>query len=171
MKNKFNIATIISCSLVIVVLAVMFFVTPDNAMSQKENRTLTQLPSFSMDRLFSGEYTGELATYINDQFPERDAFVSAKAYSELALGKRENNGIIYAENDILIARDIINDNRLNENLQAIKEFEKVFAEAFNSGKPAIIDARVDIDEMVLPMVPGGKPVYAQIMELSKEMMD
>lgn len=52
-----------------------------------------------------------------------------------------------------------------------KEFEKVFAEAFNSGKPAIIDARVDIDEMVLPMVPGGKPVYAQIMELSKEMMD
>ena len=52
-----------------------------------------------------------------------------------------------------------------------KEFEKVFAEAFKSGKAAIIDARVDKDEMVLPMVPGGKPIYNMIMELSKEMMD
>lgn len=52
-----------------------------------------------------------------------------------------------------------------------KEFEKVFAEAFTSGKAAIIDARVDKDEMVLPMVPGGKPIYNMIMELSKEMMD
>ena len=52
-----------------------------------------------------------------------------------------------------------------------KEFEKFFAEAFKSGKAAIIDARVDKDEMVLPMVPGGKPIYNMIMELSKEMMD
>ena len=51
-----------------------------------------------------------------------------------------------------------------------KEFEKVFKEAFESGKPAIIDARVDKDEMVLPMVPGGKPIYNMIMELSKEIM-
>ena len=51
-----------------------------------------------------------------------------------------------------------------------KEFEKVFKEAFESGKPAIIDARVDKDEMVLPMVPGGKPIYNMIMELSKEII-
>ena len=52
-----------------------------------------------------------------------------------------------------------------------KEFAKAFDEAFKSGKAAIIDARVDKDEMVLPMVPGGKPIYNMIMELSKEMMD
>ena len=52
-----------------------------------------------------------------------------------------------------------------------KEFEKVFDEAFKSGKAAIIDARVDKDEMVLPMVPGGSPIFNMIMELSKEMMD
>lgn len=50
------------------------------------------------------------------------------------------------------------------------EFEKVFKKAFDSKKPAIIDARVDRDEMVLPMVPGGKPIYSMIMELSKEVM-
>ena len=51
-----------------------------------------------------------------------------------------------------------------------KEFAKVFDEAFKSGKAAIIDARVDKDEMVLPMVPGGKPIYNMILELSKEVM-
>ena len=52
-----------------------------------------------------------------------------------------------------------------------KEFEKVFTEAFKSKKPCVIDARVDIDEMVLPMVPGGKPIYDMIMSLSEEVMN
>ena len=52
-----------------------------------------------------------------------------------------------------------------------KQFEKAFASAFKSGKPAIVEVTVDKDEMVLPMVPGGKPIYNMIMELSKEMMD
>ncbi len=51
------------------------------------------------------------------------------------------------------------------------EFEKVFKEAFNSKKPCVIDAKVDIDEMVLPMVPGGKPIYNMIMELSPDVMN
>lgn len=50
------------------------------------------------------------------------------------------------------------------------EFAKVFDEAFKSGKPAVIDAKVDKDEMVLPMVPGGKPIFNMILELSKEVM-
>ena len=51
------------------------------------------------------------------------------------------------------------------------EFAKVFEKAFKSGKPAVIDAKVDIDEMVLPMVPGGKPIYNQIMSVSKELQN
>ena len=52
-----------------------------------------------------------------------------------------------------------------------KEFAKVFDEAFKSQKPAVIDAKVDMDEMVLPMVPGGKPIFSQIMNLSEEIMN
>ena len=52
-----------------------------------------------------------------------------------------------------------------------KEFEKIFKEAFEAKKPAVIDAEVDIDEMVLPMVPGGKPIYDMIMKLSEEVMN
>ena len=52
-----------------------------------------------------------------------------------------------------------------------KEFEKVFKEAFEAKKPAVIDAEVDIDEMVLPMFPVGKPIYDMIMKLSEEVMN
>ena len=49
--------------------------------------------------------------------------------------------------------------------QTEAEFKKVFAEAFASGKAAVIDAHVDKDEMILPMVPGGCPIDKQVMDL------
>lgn len=147
MKNRLNIATIISCSLVVTVLAVMFFVTPNKTMSQKENRTLSQMPSFSVEKLFSGEYTADLATYISDQFFARDTFVSAKAYSELTLGKGENNGVIYGENDILIARDEIKDNCIKDNLQSIKDFENATGV---SVCVAVLPRSVDVFSEYLP---------------------
>ena len=48
-----------------------------------------------------------------------------------------------------------------------KEFADVFAKAFKSKKPCVIDAKVDIDELVLPMVPGGKAIYDQIMQINE----
>ena len=147
MNKKINILTAVSSALVIVVMSVMFFVTPDKTVSQKENRALSQKPSFSADKLFSGEYTADLANYISDQFPARDTFVSVKAYSELALGKGENNGVIYTSNDILIARDEIKENRLAENLEAINEFKNA------TGVPvcvAVLPRTIDVFSECLP---------------------
>jgi acetolactate synthase-1/2/3 large subunit len=45
-------------------------------------------------------------------------------------------------------------------------FEAVLDRAFKvlrQGKPALIEAVIDMDEMVLPMVPGGTPIDEQIM--------
>lgn len=39
-----------------------------------------------------------------------------------------------------------------------KEFITAFEAALASNKPAVIDSTMDIDEMVLPMVPAGKPI-------------
>ena len=44
-----------------------------------------------------------------------------------------------------------------------KNLKRFFEKAFSLHKPCIIDAKVDIDEMVLPMVPGGKPIDQPIM--------
>lgn len=45
-----------------------------------------------------------------------------------------------------------------------EEFKKTFDEALKSGKPAVIDAEIFLDEMVYPMIPPGKSVEYLIME-------
>src|SRR5574344_153214 len=45
------------------------------------------------------------------------------------------------------------------------EFKTAFDAALASGKPAVIDAKIDMDEMIFPMIPPGKPVDALIMDL------
>lgn len=147
MKNKINLITIIAATLVVVLLMTAFFALPDKAISQKENRILAQLPKFSASNLFSGEYTADLAKYISDQFPLRDGFISVKAYSELIMGKGENNGVIYAKNNTLISRDKITENRLQDNISAIKDFEKATGTKVCLG---ILPRSVDVFSEYLP---------------------
>lgn len=45
-----------------------------------------------------------------------------------------------------------------------EEFDREFKKAFESGKPCIVDARVDIDEMIYPMAIPGKPLDTMFME-------
>ena len=45
------------------------------------------------------------------------------------------------------------------------EFKKSFDAALASGKPAVIDAAIDKDEMVLPMIPPGKSVDRIMMDI------
>ena len=40
----------------------------------------------------------------------------------------------------------------------VQEFEQVFKEALESGRGCVIDAKIDIDEMVRPMVGGGEHI-------------
>ena len=46
-----------------------------------------------------------------------------------------------------------------------KEFEAAFDEALKSGKPAVIDAEIFLDEMVLPMIPPGKPIDFMMLDI------
>lgn len=45
------------------------------------------------------------------------------------------------------------------------EFKAAFDDAIRERRSALIECRIDLDEMVLPMVPGGKPVDDPIMEV------
>ena len=45
------------------------------------------------------------------------------------------------------------------------EFKKAFDDAIRERKSALIECQIDLNEMVLPMVPGGKPVDEPIMEV------
>ncbi len=46
-----------------------------------------------------------------------------------------------------------------------EEFSDVFSQALSERTPALIDCYMDIDEMVLPMVPAGKPIDELLLEI------
>ncbi len=121
MKNIFEKSIVIVSALLITALAALIIIIPDKEISQKENRTLQQLPTFTLEKLKNGDLTEQTARYLVDQFPFRDSFVSLKAYCELALLKRENNGVIYGKGGVLIPRGEIENERLEANLNSISK--------------------------------------------------
>lgn len=74
--------------------SVSFMILPDKSFSEQENRGLRTLPSFTWKKLASGVFAAEINDYFADQFPLRDALVGWKGFSEIALGKGENDGIL-----------------------------------------------------------------------------
>ena len=91
-------------------------VTPDRDFSPLENRYLAQRPELEArdfrlawpvresGDFFTGEFMADYEEYLTDQFAGRDAWIAAKALSERALGKGENNGVYLCKEDTLIAR-------------------------------------------------------------------
>ena len=77
---------------------------PDRSFSETENRNLQQLPELTEKKATSGRYMTEVERYVSDQIALRDTWVHLKAVTELLSGKRENNGIYFAEDQTLIRR-------------------------------------------------------------------
>lgn len=101
--NKFEKIAVLA--VFIAFLAVFFLlmpVMPDVAFSQQENRYLQMMPEFSLEALTEGDFTADFEAYTTDQFPFRDSWTALKARMELALGKRENNGVYYCDGGVLI---------------------------------------------------------------------
>ena len=116
MSKRYSIFLCILFCVFIGVFAVAHLALPDREFSQNENRYLEQMPTlnaedfkvnfFDMDKsgdFFSGEFMSDFETYITDQFPLRDAFMTVKAACELAVGKTVNNDVYFGENDTLFA--------------------------------------------------------------------
>lgn len=84
-------------------MLVLHLVLPDREKSEVENRTLQQVPSFSIGAVLDGSFMEETEDYIADQFPGRDGWTEGKARAEQLLGKREFHGV-YLCGDRLIAK-------------------------------------------------------------------
>jgi hypothetical protein len=120
--------TVFTFLLLIFVLAILFFILPDKAFSEQENRALQQAPKISysekpLGRLLDGSYTADIAKYYADQFPARDLFIGVKGFTEIALGKKENNSVLLAKDGYLITRPSDPDyEALEENLASVADF-------------------------------------------------
>jgi hypothetical protein len=105
-------------------VAVMAAYTPDRAFSQRENRSLAQLPPLSWKSLFSGQFMQRFEQYVDDQFPGRDHWVFLKTDLERLFGKRENNGIYFGADQFLLARYRSDASWLSRNAAAVGDFAR-----------------------------------------------
>lgn len=101
-KNAIFKAGIISAIILIFTIADM--ISGDRIFSDTENRILASKPEFSWEELFHGDYTTDYEEYVTDQFISRDKWIYIKTNTDIALQKKEINGVYLGEDNYLIEK-------------------------------------------------------------------
>lgn len=151
MKKKLYLFGIVLFLLPLFLVPVFMFISPDREFSENENRYLAQAPSLSLRGLFSGEFMEDTEKYMDDQFPLRDFWTSAKTELLLASGSREINGVYICDDGYLIERwdDTALDTELYlENLRRIEALAGRHPEIDFSFMP--VPWAGDVQEELLP---------------------
>lgn len=110
--------------LVFLIVAFAFnLFSKDKEYSESENRMLAQKPVFSFTNLANGKYMKDMEDYVTDQFFMRDKWINLKVLEDLALGKKESNGVYIGKKDYLMEIPTApNQKALDNNLDAISNF-------------------------------------------------
>lgn len=85
-------------------MALLSLLLPDKTFSPLENRNLADAPDFSWKCVFDGRFMDDAEEYISDQIALRDEWVAIRAWCERLSGKKENNGVYFADGETLISR-------------------------------------------------------------------
>ncbi|MEG1390376.1 MAG: DHHW family protein [Angelakisella sp.] len=110
------------CAFMLVVFVADMFAT-GKQFSELENRSLKQRPHFSWRSLAANEYTRKYEEFINDQFVERDRWISLKSATESLLLKVENNGVAFGAHDYLFGvKTSADEAQLDKNLGYLNRF-------------------------------------------------
>ena len=127
-------STTVLCTLIAIcfcaflfVFQVLYLLTPDKKASENENRMLQQHPSFSFSALFDGSYMKNYETYLTDQFPNRDRYISFKSRLSEWTGVRIQQNTIRAKSGRLLEQQTpVDDALLESNAEAITRFAEDF---------------------------------------------
>ncbi len=145
--KKYSLLLLFSALLLATSVADMF--VNGRRFSEMENRYLTQRPQFSLSQLFRNEYTPKYEAYINDQFVARDAWITVKSVSESALGKIENNGIVYGgEHHLFEDYRSTDERRLEQNINFISSYFEKYAGQSNFTAAIIPNSYAILDNLV-----------------------
>ena len=108
---------------------------PDRAYSPSERRALAQKPEFSAENVLDASYMADFETYLTDQFPMRDGWITAKTYAGLLLGQRETGGVYITKDHSLIELHRESDlekERILQNTETLLSFTEDMTERFGA---------------------------------------
>ncbi len=114
-------------------------VTPDRVYSEFENKKLQQKPTMTVEGIFDSSYSTTYETYINDQFPGRDLWITLKSVAEIGIGKKENNNVLYGKDAYLFEKlqiipepnnsagtNVANQMQIDRNVRFMNEFFQMY---------------------------------------------
>ena len=124
-RNRQNQGSWLSVLLIgcVVLFLVLSLVTPDRGFSDSENRKLAQAPAFSWSALADGSYFDDLGSYLADQFPGRDGWITMNLAMNRFFGQKEASGVYLCRDDYLMqAPGTPDEENLARNLAAVNAF-------------------------------------------------
>lgn len=76
----------------------------DRLFSKTENRVLASKPELRWTSVLDGSFMKDYETYVTDQFVGRDRWIGVKTMADMALQKKEINGVYLGKDDYLMER-------------------------------------------------------------------
>ena len=134
MKKRTGLAPLIAISATLLALSVgSFFLTPDRAFSENENRYLQLTPKLTWDNVMSGKFMTDTENYTGDQILLRDVWTATRSLLQRAEGKEDISGTYLGADRRYFAKvtdDSFDWNSLVKNAGYVRDFFDA-----NSGKP------------------------------------
>lgn len=99
----------------------------DKEYSAREKRELKQRPKFGVAAFIKNNFKDDYETYLSDQFPMRNTWITVKSEADYLLGKREMNGVYFGKDNYLLEKYDASDfnwKRVKKNLKKTAEFIK-----------------------------------------------
>ena len=152
-QNIGNIVLLIALSAVILFFSIGFIFNSDKSFSEEENRLLQTFPRFTLEKLFSGTYTEQLHDFYSDQISLRNILIGLRASSELAMGKNENNSVIFAKDGYLIDKHVYTEESysiLSSNTKRIDELCSSLSLSGISCNAVMLPRKIDVAKNMLP---------------------
>ena len=157
MKNTKGLAPLIAIAVILLGLSVgSFFLTPDRAFSENENRYLQLTPKLSWDTVMSGDFMEDMEEYTSDQIVFRDLWTATRSLLQRAEGKEDISGTYLGAEGRYFAKvteDSFNRAGLEKNAGYIREF---FAASGKSCRAMIVPSPAGV---LRDMLPENAPYY------------
>lgn len=160
MNKTFNRIFFFAFILIWLGLTFTNFFIPKKNFSENENRYLDEMPNFSFDTLFNGQYMNSIDSCINDHFILRDKWISGQSIMEYGLGKRESNNVYICKNS-LMSKLNIDESIIDFNISEINNFASKI--------------EIPCNTMIIPSAAGVQkdklPAFAPVVDEKKIISD
>ena len=184
-NNKIGILDRIPVYLVcgfILCFVVAIFLTEKKDFSENENRKLAQMPELTFENIKSGQFTSGVETFVADQFPLRDTFLSLMTEVERISLRKEIAGVYLAKDGSLIEeydyprhtdKQIEQFSKLANNVENARCMLMMVPTAVSVYSELLPDnvAKDDLQQQILDEIYAGVPDKLQKIDVSSKLKD